>query len=274
MSGPLVESGTAEICRLGDLDVHVWPVVSDLGVDALVTTRHGGVSTGAYRSLNLGLHVGDDPSAVRENRRRAARALGAGTDQLVFANQVHGTRVAVVTADDAGRGARDAGDAIGGTDALVTRTKGPVLVTLVADCAPILLVDPDAGVLATVHAGWRGAVAGTVVTTVRAMASLGARPAGTFAWIGPTVAAATYEVGPEVAEAARNGLGEHASAVLQPAGERWHFDVAEANGIQLRTAGVPEEHVRRSPFSTGGDHFFSDRAARPCGRFGLLARLR
>lgn len=274
MVGPRVDNGTAEIQQLDGLDVHVWPSVADLGVDAVVTTRHGGVSTGPYRSLNLGLHVGDDPAAVRENRRRVARAFGAGTDELVFANQVHGVRATVVTADDAGRGAADDGDAIAGTDALVTRACGPVLVTLVADCAPILLVDPAARVLATVHAGWRGAVAGTVVEAVRAMQALGARPAGTVAWIGPTVTATTYEVGPDVAEAARAALGDRASAALEPAGDRWRFDVTEANRIQLLAAGVPERHVHRSPFTTGDDEFFSDRAARPCGRFGLLARLR
>lgn len=273
MRGPRADSRSAEIRRVGDLDVHVWPQATDLGVDALITTCEGGVSGGPYRSLNLGLHVGDDPSAVRENRRRAARALGAGTDELVVANQVHGVEVAVVTADDSGRGACDTHDAIDGTDALVTRTAGPVLVTLVADCAPILLVDPTARVLATVHAGWRGAVAGAVAAAVRTMESLGAHRAGIFAWIGPTVDAATYEVGPEVAEAARDALGEHVSAALQPMGERWRFDVAEANRVQLLTAGVRDDHVHRSPYTTGDGRFFSDRAARPCGRFGLLARL-
>lgn len=274
MAAPSLDDGAAEIRRVGELDVHVWPAVAALGVDAFVTTRHGGVSTGPYRSLNLGLHVEDDPDSVRENRRRAARALDAGLEELVFANQVHGTDVAVVTTADAGRGAAGVDDAIAGTDALVTRTAGPVLVTLVADCAPILLVDPDARVLATVHAGWRGAVAGTVAAAVRTMASLGARPASTIAWIGPTIPAAGYEVGPEVAEAARDGLGGDVAAALEPAGDRWHFDVAEANRIQLLAAGVPDDQVHRTRFTTGDDRFFSDRAARPCGRFGLLARLR
>jgi len=271
---PHVDSGSAEIRRVGGLDAHVWPGVAALGVDAIVTTRAGGVSTGPYCSLNLGLHVGDDPDAVRENRRRAAHAFGAALDDLVFATQVHGVRSEVVTGDDAGKGARAVDDAIAATDALVTCDTGPVLVTLVADCAPILLVDPDAHVLATVHAGWRGAVAGTVAAAITTMQGLGGRPTRTVAWIGPAVDAATYEVGPEVAEAARTRLGAQAAAVLAPMGDRWRFDVAEANRRQLLAAGVPEHHVHRSQFTTGDDRFFSDRAARPCGRFGLMARLR
>lgn len=267
-------NGSAEIRHIDGLDVHTWPRSADLGVDALITTRRGGVSTGPYRSLNLGLHVGDHPDAVRENRRRAARAMDVDLADLVFAHQVHGTRASVVTDADAGKGARDMDGAVAATDALVTSTRGPVLVTLVADCAPILLVDPDAGVLATVHAGWRGAVTGTVAAAITTMERLGGRAAGIFAWIGPAVDPATYEVGPEVADAARSGLGAQAPAALMPAGDRWRFDVAEANRQQLLAAGVPEHQVHRSSFKTGDDHFFSDRAVRPCGRFGLMARLR
>ncbi|MGH8980175.1 MAG: polyphenol oxidase family protein [Acidimicrobiales bacterium] len=264
---------TAELRHAAGLDV-VWPAIAEAGVDALVTTRDGGVSTGPYHSLNLGLHVGDDPASVRENRRRAAAALGAGVDELVFAQQIHGTRAATVTAADAGRGTHEAGNAIAATDTLVTRTPGPVLVTLAADCSPILLVDPGARVLATVHAGWRGAVGGAVAEAVHTMESLGARAATTLAWIGPTVAADTYEVGSEVADAARARLGADAAGVLTPAGDRWHFDVAGANLVQLLAAGVPGHQVHRCRFTTGDGRFFSDRAARPCGRFGLLARLR
>ena len=251
-----------------------WPWLEDLGVDAVVTTRECGVSEGPYRSLNLGLHVGDDPGAVAENRRRAASAVGAGIEDLVFARQVHGTRATVVTKRDAGRGARDVAGAIDASDALVTAEPGPVLVTLVADCSPVLLVDPDARVLATVHAGWRGAVAGTVRAALQAMTTLGARPERTAAVIGPTVSPAVYVVGPEVAAAASAAFGPRAGEVLERHGDRWRFDVAGANRVQLESAGVAREQIWASAPSTGGASFFSDRAARPCGRFGLLARLR
>jgi len=100
----------------GDVAGLTWPVLEDGGVSAVVTERGGGVSTGPYASLNLGLHVGDDPAAVVENRRRAAALVGAGLDDLVFCNQTHGREVVVVTNADRGRGARTVDDAIPGAD--------------------------------------------------------------------------------------------------------------------------------------------------------------
>lgn len=267
-------AGGARLTRAGEVEVLAWPWLGDLGVDAVVTTRECGVSKGPYRALNLGLHVGDDPDAVAENRRRAASALGAALDDLVFSNQVHGTNATVVGRDEAGRGARDTSDAIGSSDALVTAEPGPVLVTLVADCSPVLLVDPQARVLATVHAGWRGAVAGAVRAAVDAMSALGARPERTVAVIGPTVSPKVYVVGPEVGSAAMAAFGVRADEVLWPHGDRWRFDVAGANRLALQAAGVAEDRIATSPFASDDGPFFSDRTARPCGRFGLLARLR
>ncbi len=271
---PLDHGNGEQLTRAGEVGVLSWPWLVELGVDAVVTTRDHGVSAGPYRSLNLGLHVGDDPGAVTENRRRAASALGAAVGDLVFATQVHGTRATVVAPADAGRGARDSDDAIEAADALVTAEPGPVLVTLVADCSPVLLVDPDARVLATVHAGWRGAVAGTVRAALETMAALGARVGRTVCVIGPTVSPAAYEVGHEVAVAVRDAFGEDASEVLRSHGGRWLMDVAGANRLQLRAAGISDDRISASRFTSGDAPFFSDRAARPCGRFGLLARLR
>ena len=113
-----------------------------LGVDAVVTTREGGVSTGPFRSLNLALHVGDEPSRVLENRRRALTSLGAGPEDLVLGEQVHGAEVAIVDASARGRGATTMTDALPAADAIVTADPGIVLGVLVADCVPIVIVDP------------------------------------------------------------------------------------------------------------------------------------
>lgn len=271
---PLFQDSGAQLVRAGEIEALSWPWLADLGVDALVTTRECGVSSGPYRSLNLGLHVGDDPDAVVENRRRAATALDAEVEDLVFASQAHGVRATVVGARDAGRGAHNSEDAIAGSDALVTAEPGPVLVTLVADCSPILLVDPEARVLSTVHAGWRGALAGTVRAAMDAMTTLGARAERLVACIGPTVSGATYVVGDEVGDAARDAFRQDAGEVLSEQAGRWRFDVAGANRLQLRAAGVAQSNISMSPFVTGDGPFFSDRVARPCGRFGLFARLR
>ncbi|HEY6789537.1 MAG TPA: laccase domain-containing protein, partial [Trebonia sp.] len=129
---------TPGVRRLGGLDVLAWPAFDGLGLDAVVTTRNGGVSQGPYASLNLGFHVGDDDKAVLENRRRAAAALGADLGDMVFCNQSHGRAVAVVTATDRGRGTLSLADAIDSTDALVTTEPGVALVVMVADCVPIV----------------------------------------------------------------------------------------------------------------------------------------
>jgi hypothetical protein len=258
----------------GDLPVHRWPALAAAGVEVVVTTRHGGVSSGPYRSLNLALHVGDDPDAVAENRRRAAAALGASPTDLVLGNQVHGNGAVVVTGTDRGRGVHDQADTVPDADALVTAEPGPVLVTLVADCVPIVLVDPTARVLATVHAGWRGTAAGVVASALTAMAGLGADPARVLAGIGPAVAPAAYRVGDEVAEALR-AAGCGGGGVLRPSGDGgWLADLPEANRLALVACGVHQDHITVDGASTGDPGpFFSDRRARPCGRFGLLARL-
>ncbi len=158
-----------------------WDEAADMGAEAAVTTRRGGVSRAPYDSLNLGLHVGDDPGAVVANRARAAGAFGAELDSLVFARQVHGADSAFVGRADAGRGARAEEDAVADADVLVTTTPGVTLVIMVADCVPLALVDPQAGVLAAVHAGWRGTAAGVVGAALGAMIERGARRASASA---------------------------------------------------------------------------------------------
>jgi len=256
--------------------VLTWPVFDPLPVEAIVTTRHGGVSAGSYATLNLSFAVGDDPANVRENRRRAAAAVGAAPADFVFAAQVHGSRAEVVSAADRGRGTLAAGDAAGPADALVTATPGTVLAILVADCVPIILYDPGAHVLACVHAGWRGTVARAAQAALAAMCSLGTRPRDVIAGIGPSVAADSYRVGEEVAAAARDAFGGRARALLRPAGPgQWLFDLPAANRHVLRAAGVPDGQIHLTATPTGPDPglFFSHRAERPCGRFALAARL-
>lgn len=258
----------------GGVETLTWPELTEAGAQVAFTTTRGGVSEDPYWSLNLGLHVGDDPERVLENRALAAAALGAPLSDLVFGEQVHGTRVAVVTDGDRGRGSLAYADALGGVDALVTACRGPVLVTLVGDCSPVLLFDPQAKVVATVHAGWRGATRGIMRATVETMVSLGADVDRLLAVVGPTISPDTYVVGPDVADAATQALGAQASEVLLPHHDRWLFDVAGANVLQLASLGVASTRIRRSGFTTGDGRFFSARSAPATGRCGLLARLR
>ena len=253
-----------------------FPLLAGHPVDAVVTTRAGGVSEGPYATLNLGLHVDDEADRVVENRARAAATIGSALGDLVFANQGHGRMVALVSGADRGRGTLSTVDAVDGVDALVTREAGVGLAVLVADCAPILLYDRRTHAVAVVHAGWRGAVAGVAAAAVDALAAGGARREDLLAAVGPAVPADRYQVGEEVAEAASAAFGSNAGEVLWPDGTgRWRFDVWAANERVLAGAGVPAANLVTARVGTGGaGPFFSDRAARPCGRFALLAVLR
>lgn len=253
-----------------------WDDAPQFSVAVAVTTRHGGVSSGPYATLNLGLHVGDDPDHVHTNRDRAARAFGVTLDDTVFAEQVHGAQATHVVAPDRGRGARTLHDAIATTDILVTTTHEVALVILVADCVPLALVDPHARTLAVVHAGWRGTVAGAVGCALDAMSAHGSRPERVAAFLGPAVSPDRYQVGPEV----RHGLTAAVApdvldpAVLHPDGEsHWRADLVAANRQQLLRGGVAPDHIFHSGTTTADGEHFSDRAARPCGRFALMARL-
>lgn len=267
-------AASAVLRRVGGLDVLTWGALEALPVEAFVTARGGGVSSGAYESLNMSLAVRDDPGAVLENRRRVAAALGVDPGDFVFSRQVHGAAVLVVTAADRGTGAFAVDESVPEADVLVTADPGVVLAILTADCVPIVLYDPEAHVLACVHAGWRGTVARACAAAVTAMAGLGARPAGIVAGIGPAIGADRYQVGAEVAAAAEAEFGAGAGAVIRPDGTgRWLFDLIAANRLVLREAGLADGNVHVAPYATGGGLFFSDRAARPCGRLALVARL-
>jgi purine-nucleoside/S-methyl-5'-thioadenosine phosphorylase / adenosine deaminase len=252
-----------------------WPELAGSGVDARVTARAGGVSSGPYQSLNMSFAVGDEPACVLENRHRAAAAFSAPLDDFVFARQVHGADVHVVGDLDRGRGTLTQDDAIPDTDALVTTSPDVVLAILTADCVPIVLHDPVAGVLACVHSGWRGTVARIGAAAVAAMAKLGSAPGDIVAGIGPAIDPARYQVGPEVHAAVTEAFGHDARTCIRPdAGYegRWLLDLWAANRKVLGDAGLREENIHVTSIATGGD-FFSDRAERPCGRLALLARL-
>jgi len=251
-------------------------------VTAVVTTRHGGVSSGVYSSLNLGGHVGDDPAAVAENRRRLAAALGVG--RLTIADQRHTDRVAVVTPALAGRGhggVAESAAAFPATDAMITAVTGAALAILVADCAPVVLFDPVHRVVGVAHSGRAGTLRGVVPKTVGAMsAAFGTVPGDLLVGIGPAIGAASYEIGP--AEAAEVTAAFPSSVtgtrLLTPSSRPGHalFDLTGAIRGQLRAAGVPADSVHDLAIDTRTStaDFFSDRAARPCGRFAAVAALR
>jgi polyphenol oxidase len=162
------------------------PLLERAGVRHGFFTREGGVSTGIYEGLNTGLGSSDDPAAVRENRARVARAMGAGPGDLAGPYQIHSAEA--VLAESGWPDERPEADAV------VTTTPGVVCGVLTADCAPILLADPEAGVVAAAHAGWKGALGGVIQATVDLMKTANADPARIVAVVGPCIAQNSYEV--------------------------------------------------------------------------------
>jgi purine-nucleoside/S-methyl-5'-thioadenosine phosphorylase / adenosine deaminase len=153
-------------------------------------TREGGVSEGVFASLNCGYGSGDEPAKVARNRDIAMARLGLAEDRLVTCRQVHSATAIAVEAP----WRREESPA---ADGMATATPGIALGVLAADCAPVLFADPSARVIGAAHGGWRGALNGVLEATVARMAALGARPQRIRAGIGPCIAQASYEVGPE-----------------------------------------------------------------------------
>ena len=260
-----------------ELPLHRFPFSGE-GVTAVVTTRHGGVSVGPYASLNLGAQVGDDPQAVRQNRRRVAAAVGA--DRLTIAAQQHTNRVAIVDRVSAGRGhdgVADSRSAFPATDALVTDLPGIALAVVVADCAPVVLFDPVRRVIGVAHCGRAGTVSGMLPNTVEAMSkAYGSDPGDLLVGIGPAIRADSYEIGDAEAAQVTAAFGPDAAGLLTPTRPgHCTLDMVGGLRIQLRRAGVKDANVHDMGIDTRttAGEFFSHRAARPSGRFAAVALL-
>ncbi|MFF7792454.1 peptidoglycan editing factor PgeF [Streptomyces sp. NPDC007991] len=226
------------------------------GAHFAFTDRWGGVSAAPYEELNLGGAVGDDPDAVRTNRELAAKSLGVEPDRVVWMNQVHGADVAVVD------GPWGSSPGIPSVDAIVTTRRGLALAVLTADCVPVLLADPVAGIAAAAHAGRPGMIAGVVPAALRAMTELGAEPSRIVARTGPTVCGRCYEV-PEAMRAEVSAVEPAAYAETSwgtPA-----VDVSAGVHAQLDRLGVRDR--AQSPVCTlESDDHFSYRRDRTTGR--------
>jgi YfiH family protein len=211
-------------------------------------------------------------------RQLWCHAIGVDPDRLVTTGQVHGNRVLRITADQAGRGARPGSLQAGIADEMITNERGVVLLSMHADCLPILLVDPFTPAVGIVHAGWRGTVVNAAGGAIAALTdTFGTEPGNVLAYLGPAIAASCYEVGDDVATAWTVLVGaEQIATALHARGDRWTFDVAAANVYLLRAAGLRPEHIELSGICTRchGDEWFSHRAQGPgTGRFGAMIAL-
>jgi YfiH family protein len=230
-------------------------------VRAAFSLRSGGTSEPPWDTLNLGVHVGDDPSAVLENRRRLANALRLPSEP-VWLDQVHGNDVLEVDARS-----RPTLDSRPRADALVTRAPGVVLAIQVADCLPVLFSSRDGRVIGAAHAGWRGLAAGVLEATVTAM---GVPPAEIVAWLGPSIGPAHFEVGDEVRAAFLAGQADAERAFSPNPRGRWQCDLPALARQRLTALGLGS--VAGGSWCTAADpvRFFSHRRDQRTGRMAAL----
>ncbi|UCD58015.1 MAG: peptidoglycan editing factor PgeF [Candidatus Hydrogenedentota bacterium] len=268
---------------------HVFPSGPPFdGIVAAFTTRHPGRSSPPFGSLNTGLHTGDDPVRVAENRRIIFDALGLNPNWFTAGKQVHGDHVCRVTARERGRGAVSYEDAMPATDALITNTAGIPIGVFTADCVPIFLYDPGQVAVGIAHAGWRSTALSVACKAVRKMCEeFGSNPGDMWAAFGPSIGPCCYEVARDVYDAFNTGTeslfleeaertkrsGESRRGALSPdlslfrkTGEgKWHLDLWLANRRQLVDCGLGEERIIVTGVCSAcnSDEYFSARKLGP-----------
>ncbi len=259
-----------------NLRYEVAPDFENLPLKFGVTFRYGGVSQGAFDSLNMGLHVDDEVGAVRENRARLATALGTSPAAVTVGEQVHGLVATEVTPTLYGCGATTLSEAIPASDALYTDAVGVPLLLLVADCVPVLLYDAAHHAVAVVHAGWRGAVGLLPRLTLHAMTKrYGTKPRDVYVYTGPSIQGTSFEVGEEVAAQFRAaGAGDDVIS-YKASRKKPYVDLQRFIAHDLRDAGVPISQIVVSPTNSVADErcFSYRRDNGVTGRMALFAML-
>ena len=224
------------------------------------TTRFGGVSTGIFDSLNIGMHRGDAPENVEENYQILATALGFHLKDLVLTHQVHSDIVRAVTKDDA-QGLDH--HRYPECDALITADPGTVLAVFTADCTPILLHDPVTGAVGAAHAGWRGTAADIAGKTVRAMVdTFGCKPEDIRAAIGPNIGACCFACDADVPDAIIAALGRSALVHIRTQGNKYYVNLKEINAQFLRNTGIRHIEISTACTMCESHRFWSHRVTK------------
>jgi YfiH family protein len=231
-----------------------WPAPPS--VRALSTFRSGGVSAIPYVSLNLAAHVGDESDAVDANRRRLMSAAGLPAEPA-WLSQVHGAHVADL----------DAGLPLGAADAVFTRQPGRVCAILTADCLPILLAAASGGMVAAVHAGWRGLAAGVIEAAVEALEP---KPEELLAWLGPAIGPEHFEVGAEVRDTLLRADPGGGAAFAPNARGRFTADLPMLARRRLAALGLTRIYGSTECTYSQPDRYFSYRRDGKCGRQATL----
>lgn len=234
------------------------------GISHFFTTRQGGVSRGmAYGSMNPGLYTEDDPEAVRRNLAILSERIGLPVARIVMPHQTHEDCLLTIDADFLMKPMAEQRQLLEGVDGLVTAEPQVCVAVSTADCVPLLLYAPDQGVVAAIHAGWRGAVKGIAQKAVRCLQTMfGCDPAQVRAGIGPSISQAAFEVGEEVVEAFSSaGMPVYRLMRRDPNNGKARIDLWGANRWQLMEVGVEAGHIEIAGICTytQWEHFFSAR---------------
>jgi polyphenol oxidase len=254
------------------------PEWSAEGVDMCFTTRRGGCSSGAYSTMNLGLHVSDGPGAVLENRTRLVAAFGGELRDAVSCEQIHGAEVCRITSADRGKGMFALESALPGFDAMITDQPGLFMLSFYADCVPVYFYDPTHRVIGLAHCGWKGTMGRIAVRTLSALReSFGTDPNQIKVFVGPGIGPCCFVIQPELAEKVKaefdwgpEMIVEHESGIIT-------WDLQETNHRLLAGCGVDPENISVCRLCTvcRADLFYSYRRDHgTTGRMGALLSLR
>lgn len=234
-----------------------------------VFTRHGGVSPDPWTSLNVGGTVGDDLARVKKNRLLSFEALDRAPDSIFDVWQVHSADVVCA------RAPRPEGESYRQADIILTDRPEVTLFMRFADCVPILFHDPRRGVIGVVHAGWMGTVRGASTAAIQSMREqYGSDSADIIACIGPSIGPDHYEIGADVILQVMQNFGDESELVLKSHHGKIHFNLWEANRLQLTRMGVSQIEVAGICTACRTEDWFSHRAEKGrTGRFGALIAL-
>ncbi|MEI6289189.1 MAG: peptidoglycan editing factor PgeF [Chloroflexota bacterium] len=235
-----------------------------------IFTRNGGLSVDPWNSLNVGGTVGDDNTVVKKNRMKSFDAAGRETNSMFDVWQVHSADIVIANAPHSSKKDKELR-----ADGILTDNPEISLFMRFADCTPIMLYDTQLKIVGIVHAGWQGTIKKVVSQAVKSMkANFDSNPENILAGIGPSIGPDHYEIGQDVIEHVKHAFGSRSEELLIKNGEKYHFDLWNANKINLEEAGVTKIEIARICTACNLDDWFSHRAEKgKTGRFGAIIAL-
>ncbi len=265
-----------EIIKRSDVEVVTFDALKKFDfIKHGFSTRRGGISQGAFTSMNVGIKTADSPENIQENLRRFCSAVGVEADDVVVSDQIHRDTIKIVTKAERGMGYKRK-RSFEGVDGLVTNVIGLPLMTFYADCVPLLIVDPVKRAVGLAHAGWPGTQLKIGQKTIDKMTdAYGSRPQDMVVVIGPSIGPCCYEVSEDVVAKFNQNFTQLTNFVIPKGGGKYQLDLWEANQISLKEIGVLERNIVKSRICTGCNlhQFYSHRKESDTGRMAALIQL-